>query len=114
MENRESRMENGEGRGESRRWRREGVILALVGCLLLGLVVPVLGQVSSSYDLSWHLIAGGSGRMESAGGHTMLGTAGQSLVGPMVSGGHALCGGFWCGAATQYKVCLPLVVRNVQ
>ena len=114
MENRESRMENGEERTESRGWTRDGLIVVLVGCLLLGLAVPVLAQVSSNYDLSWHVIAGSSGRMESAGGHTMLGTAGQSLVGPMVSGGHALCGGFWCGTATQYKVCLPLVVRNVQ
>jgi len=86
--------------------------LVLVAFLLLGLTVPVLAQVSSSYDLSWHVIAVGGGRMESAGGHTVLGTAGQSLVGPMVSGGHALCGGFWCGAAARYRVYLPLVVHN--
>ena len=114
MEERDRRMESGEGRRERWGWRREGVILALAGCLLVGLVVPVLAQVSSNYDLSWHAITGGSGRMESAGGHTVLGTAGQSLVGPMVSGGHALCGGFWCGAATQFRVYLPMVVRYVQ
>ena len=112
MKNGESTMKNGEERTESRGWMRDGLIVALVGCLLLGLVVPVLAQVSSNYDLSWHAIAGGGGRMESAGGHAMLGTGGQSLVGPMESGGHALCGGFWCGAAAQYRVYLPLVVHN--
>jgi hypothetical protein len=99
---------------ENRGWRRQGVILALVGCLVLALAVPVLAQVSSDYDLSWHVIAGGSGRMESAGGHAVLGSAGQPLVGPMVaSGGRALCGGFWCGAAVRCRVYLPMVVRNL-
>ena len=89
------------------------MILVLAACLLLALAVPALAQVSSTYDLSWNVIAAGSGRMESAGGHAVLGSAGQSLAGPMVStGGHTLCGGFWCGVGERYKVYLPMVVRN--
>ena len=92
--------------------RQQGLLI-LVTCLLLALAVPVLAQVSSNYDLSWHVIAGGSGRMENAGGHALLGTAGQSLLGPMASsGGHALCGGLWCGVGERSKIYLPVVVRN--
>jgi hypothetical protein len=87
--------------------------LVLVAFLLLALALPVLARVSSNYDLSRYVIAGGGGRMESAGGHTLLGTAGQALIGTMnTAGGHALCSGFWCGKIAQYRVYLPLAVRN--
>lgn len=66
------------------------------GCLAL--VLPVLAQISALYDLSWHVIAAGGGKMESAQ-HTLHGTVGQALTGQMSSSGHALCSGFWCGVA---------------
>jgi hypothetical protein len=97
-------------------------IAILVTCLALALALPVLAQVSANYpgerdassDLSWHVIAGGGGRMESVG-HTMLGTAGQPLVGTMMtSSGHTLCSGFWCSGGGQYRVYLPLVVRDLR
>jgi len=106
-------MQDAECRIHEARDRRLKVILVLIACLLLALSVPVLAQVSSNYDLSWHAIAGGSGRMESAGGHTVLGTAGQPLIGKMTaSSGHTLCSGFWCAAAEQYRIYLPLTIRN--
>ena len=90
------------------------MVVALVGCLVLALAGPVLAQVSSNYDLSWGVFTGGGGRMASADGHTVLGSAGQPLAGRMaVSGGHALCSGFWCGAAAGYRVYLPLVARDL-
>ena len=103
----------GEWRIENRGWGRQKVILVLAACLLLALAVPALAQVSSTYDLSWNVIAAGSGRMENADGHAVLGTAGQSLAGPMISaGGHTLCGGFWCSVGERYEVYLPVVVCN--
>jgi hypothetical protein len=88
------------------------ITLALAACLALAL--PVLAQVSSNYDLSWHVIAGGGGKMASAG-HTLAGTSGQPVIGAMSSspGGHTLCSGFWCGAAAETggQVYLPLVLR---
>jgi hypothetical protein len=92
------------------------------GRIAVGLIVlfafasAVLAQVSANYDLSWHTIAGGGGRMESAG-HTLLGTAGQSLTGPMSSSARALGSGFWCndlpGETPQFhRVYLPLVTRG--
>ena len=86
-------------------------IVSLLACLVVAL--PTLAQVSSNYDLSWHVIAGGGGQMESTGGHALPGTAGQVPVGKMMTGGgHSLCGGFWCSAVERYRIYLPLVVRN--
>jgi hypothetical protein len=97
------------------RLRRVGV--AMLGlAVVLALTSVVLAQVSANYDLSWHVIAGGGGRMESAG-HTLRGTTGQPLVGPMSSGGHALHSGFWgrMVAAPKHRVhiYMPLVVRDL-
>ena len=83
----------------TQRKTRRNAILTLVICLLL--VPPVLAQISDNYDLSWHNIAGGGGRMESSGGHQLNGSSGQAATGTMAaSGGHMLCSGFWCSGTT--------------
>ncbi len=114
------RVESGKGQGarDERqgargRWRVRGkALLILAACLLLVAGVPVLAQVSANYDLSWHVVAGGGGRMASTG-HTLLGTIGQPVTGVMFSSGHSGCSGFWCGGApVQYRIYLPLVVKN--
>jgi hypothetical protein len=85
------------------------VTFVLVACLAL--VVPVLAHVSANYDLSWHVIAGGGGKMESTQ-YTLQGTTGQPVIGSAAGSGHTLCSGFWCGVAeTEYQVYLPLL-RN--
>jgi hypothetical protein len=101
------------------------ITLVLVACLALA--VPalrwgfgrlslaaqdvVLAQVSASYDLSWHVIAGGGGRAESPR-YMLQGTAGQPVIGPAAGSGHTLCSGFWCGTVEiEYRVYLPLVLR---
>ena len=94
---------------KARSKRKFRAILSLIACLAL--TVPVLAQVSSAYDLSWHVIGGGGDKMTSAG-HTLQGTTGQALVGEMSSGGYDLCSGFWCGAEAEYRVYLPLALRN--
>jgi hypothetical protein len=88
----------------------KGLVAPLVLVACLALAVPVLAQVSANYDLSWHVIAGGGGRMTSTQ-HTLQGTAGQSVIGPAASGGHTLCSGFWCGVEVEYRVYMPLVLR---
>ena len=90
--------------------RRRAILIAL-GCLAMA--VPALAQVSANYDLRWHVVAGGGGRMESAGGHTLIGTAGQQVVGPIASSGHTLCSDFWCGSvAARRDAHLPLIMKN--
>jgi hypothetical protein len=95
----------------SRRGRAALVTLVVAACL--GVVGPVLAQVSAEYDLSWHVIAGGGGRM-GGGQHALQGTAGQTVTGPAVGGSHALCSGFWCGAEMGYRIYLPVVLRGFQ
>jgi hypothetical protein len=103
---------------------RSLITLALVACLALAIPVlrqgfgrlslaaqdVVLAQVSAAYDLSWHVIAGGGGKMEGTQ-YTLQGTTGQALTGQTSSSGHTLCSGFWCGVEAEYRVYLPLVLR---
>ena len=85
------------------------IVLILAACLAL--VTPVLAQVSATFDLSWHVIGSGGGQMGGPG-HTIAGTIGQPTVGTMGGSGHALCSGFWCGIPAEYRVYLPLTLRN--
>jgi hypothetical protein len=102
-------------------WRhRKAVLIALALVAGLALAVPVLRQaqdvvlahVSAAYDLSWNVIAGGGGKMESAQ-YTLHGTTGQPSTGQASSSGHTLCSGFWCnGEAGDRRVYLPLVLKD--
>lgn len=95
---------------DPRRKIAQNVALVLVACLLLA--GSVLAQASTNHDLSWNVIAGGGGRMESTG-HTLVGTAGQGMAGTTLAPGpHSLCSGFWCGIPTARQVYLPLVIRS--
>jgi len=92
-----------------RRWEL-GQLGALALVALLLVAGPVLAEAAANHDLSWRVIAGGGGRMES-GGHAMWGTVGQSTTGTMVSVNHLLCSGFWC-LPTGYRIYLPVVLRS--
>ncbi len=83
------------------------VFLMLIALFVLASVA--LAQ--SSYDLSWHVIAGGGGQMQSAG-YTLMGTSGQPVAGAMQGSNYNLCSGFWCGTIAEYRVYLPLTLKN--
>jgi hypothetical protein len=90
---------------------RQVGVAVLAGAIPLALTSIAFAQVSSNYDLSWHVIGGGIGQMEGAN-HSLQGTLGQTAAGSMTSGGHTLCSGFWCTEAEQIEVYLPLVLRD--
>ncbi len=99
----------------SARLRKAG-IAALALMAVLALVSAVLAQASAEHDVSWRVVAGGGGRMESAG-HTLLDTVGQPVVGGMDSAGYRLEMGYWRGAAgvapaPEHWVYLPFVLRG--
>ena len=80
---------------------------------LLSLVASVaLAQTGGGYDLTWSTIDGGGYTWSEGGGYSLGGTAGQPDAGVLSGGGYTLAGGFWCGGAAQYRVYLPLVLRN--
>ena len=95
---------------QKRKLHKTGVAV-LAGTILLALVSIAFAQVSSSYDLSWHVIGGGVGQMERTG-HSLQGTLGQTVSGSMSSTEHTLCTGFWCQGTEDFVIYLPLVLRS--
>ena len=68
-------------------------------------------QSGGGFDLTWSTIDGGGGA-SSGGGYSLAGTIGQPDAGSLSGGGYTLNGGFWSGAATNYSVFLPLVLKG--
>jgi hypothetical protein len=82
-------------------------LLGLVALLLLGGVALADGPPAAD----WDVIGGGGGHAE-AGIYTLDGTIGQPVVGPAEGTGYELCSGFWCGAAVEHNLYLPLILKN--
>lgn len=80
--------------------------------LLVLLPAVVLSQSGGGYDLSWSTIDGGGYTFSAGGDYTLGGTIGQPDAGVLSGGGYTLGSGFWGGAAVEYKIYLPLVLRN--
>ena len=70
--------------------------------------------LSASYDLAWWTVDGGGAvGAGSPRPNTRGGTSGQPDAGPVLAnGGYTLAGGFWGGAAAQYNIYLPVVLRS--
>ncbi len=68
---------------------------ASLAVLIALFLLVTVAFAQGSYDLSWHVIAGGGGPMQSAG-YTLMSTNGQPLAGMMQSSSYNLCSGFWC------------------
>jgi hypothetical protein len=92
---------------------RLGLRIIVIVLAMFALASVALAQASTNYDLSWHVIAGGGGRME-GGNHSVLGTIGQPVAGSTSSSGHTLDSGFWGRRTTvgqEYGIYLPVVLR---
>jgi hypothetical protein len=88
------------------------LILILVASLLLA--TPVLAQISANYDLSWHVVAGGGGKMQGSG-YNLQGTLGQPLTGPSSGSSHSLNSGYWSGLLNNlpppgHPIYLPIIL----
>ena len=86
------------------KWQTMWLLLAC----LLAVAVPVQAQSSPGYDLSWHVVAGGGGRLEGAA-YTLQGSAGQPATDSLQGSSYTLASGFWVGGI--YRLYLPLVRR---
>jgi hypothetical protein len=85
--------------------------LALLAAFLCSLLITSLVLASGSYSINWWVIAGGGGDAE-AGNYSLDFTIGQPIVGVATDTGYELCSGFWCGAVVEYKIYLPIVLKN--
>jgi hypothetical protein len=88
--------------------RKKVVMLML---LLTILLLTSLVLASGSYSINWWVIGGGGGRAEN-GNYSLDFTIGQPVVGVATDTGYELCSGFWCGAVVEYKIYLPIVLKN--
>ena len=88
-----------------------GMVL-LLGLTLTGVALAQTG--GAGYDLTWWTVDGGGYTFSTGGNYTLGGTIGQPDAGPVLAGDrYALAGGFWGGgAAAQYRLHLPLVLRQ--
>ena len=101
------------GRGiKTALWLGGSLLVIGVAVGLLG-GVPINAQSSNSYTLSWWTVDGGGGFVsDESSGYTLGGTAGQPDASVWRGDGYTLAGGFWGGAMIEYRVYLPLVLRN--
>ena len=87
----------------------------VIGLILLLLALPgaiALAQSGGGYDLTWYTVDGGGYTFSTGGSYNLGGTIGQADAGLLSGGGYTLVGGFWGGAAIEYRVYLPLVLRD--
>jgi len=88
------------------------VLLLLVSVALAQSSDRVSARISTGYDLPWWTMDGGGGKVGDDG-YVLMGTIGQPDAGSALSsGGYALIGGFWPGALTQYRIYLPVVLKD--
>ena len=66
---------------------------------------------TAGYEISWYTIDGGGGS-SSGGSYQLDGTIGQADAGALSGGGYTLNDGFWGGAALNYNIYLPLVLKG--
>jgi len=98
--------------------KRVALFLALAAVLLLVSVASARSAATAAttldagYDLSWRTVDGGGATSSRGGDYTLGGTSGQPDAGTLAGSGYALAGGFWGGAMVEYRVCLPLVLRD--
>ena len=90
---------------------RNKILLAVALCGLVLLLRPVTAMESPNYALNW-TVMGSGGQAASSPSYALNGTIGQASIGFKASTSYQFCSGYWCGAAAQYEVYLPLVIRN--
>ena len=91
--------------------RQPLILSALAVVLLLGATDLTMAN-EPGYTLTRWTVDGGGITNRTVNGYTLSGTTGQPDAGVLGDGDYILGGGFWGGGVPQYKVYLPLVLRN--
>jgi len=73
------------------------LVVVLLGLLCLTSIA--YAQVSTNYDLSWHVLSGGSGGQMDSASYVQRSTAGQ-VIGSSDSSNYRLGAGYWYGAVS--------------
>jgi hypothetical protein len=94
------------------------ILIPIVLVLLIGISTANAQRTNepaapqSGYDLSWYTIDGGGAMNVTGGSYSLSGSIGQPDAGSLDGGLYRLNGGFWSGAAINYNLYLPLVLKN--
>jgi len=84
----------------------------LVVLMLASLTLFSGALLLQGYDIVRHVVAGGGSRVTGTN-YGVISTMGQGAVGNFgTSANYGACAGFWCGGEAEFKVFLPLVMRN--
>lgn len=90
--------------------------LGLGALLTLFLLAGVAWAGSSAnYAINWQVMSGGGAPSESGSGNvTLIGSLGQTAIGPSVADGYDLSAGFWYSAARGggQPVYLPMILKG--
>ena len=91
--------------------RKTIALLIVLLCILL--TGDALAMSSTNYRLDWFtpLTSGGGGAASSTNYAANL-TVGQTVIGQSSSASHVAGLGYWYGAAIEYKIFLPVVLRQ--
>ena len=91
--------------------RRVTVLLALTAILLLA--GSALAMSSTNYRLDWFTpMTGGGGAPASSASYAVNLTVGQTAIGATSSANYGAGLGYWYGAAAQFRIFLPVVLKN--
>jgi hypothetical protein len=85
--------------------------LALVVLLSLVMVAVAAAQTGSGYDLTWHVVGSGGGKM-TGGVYQLEGTVGQTAVGQANTTGFSLFQGFWQDIKYIINSFLPIIIKH--
>jgi hypothetical protein len=91
--------------------RRTLAVLPVVVAVLLFLSGSAVHS-AAGYDLSWWTVDAGGSVYSEAGRYSLGGTVGQPDVAFLHGDQYTLVGGFWGGAPVEYRLLLPLVLRQ--
>jgi hypothetical protein len=86
------------------------LLFAFLCCLVLTSVVSA-EMFSDNYGVPWDTRWGGGGLTSSAN-YAVNGTVGQGAIGWTESDNYGVGAGYWYGAVVEYRIYLPLVMRN--
>lgn len=89
----------------NKQWVRYGFLLLLL-LLLAGVALAV-----GTRAVDWDAIGSGGGHAVQSP-YSLDYTIGQAVVGIATDTNGELCSGYWCGTAVEYRIYLPLVLRN--
>ncbi|MDX9954638.1 MAG: hypothetical protein RBT75_11105 [Anaerolineae bacterium] len=94
---------------------RRIALLCLLALLVLSLRAgdSALAQTSATYNLEWHVIAGG-GQPVSSASYRVNATVGQGAASPPLatSATYRLSAGYWFRGIVPWRLYLPLVMRS--